>query len=84
MYTNSPGLPIGPFPSSFPLKPYVLLYPPYLCHMNYPSPPPYCDHPNNIWRGVKIVNRLIINPLNTKRRLLYLKTQFVPRCCAMY
>ena len=25
-----------------------------------------------------------INPLNTKRRLLYLKTQFVPRCCAMY
>ena len=25
-----------------------------------------------------------INPLNTKRRLVYLKTQFVPRCCAMY
>ena len=24
------------------------------------------------------------NPLNTKRRLLYLKTQFVPGCCAMY
>ena len=23
--------------------------------------------------------RLFINPLNTKRRLLYLKTQFVPR-----
>ena len=22
--------------------------------------------------------------LNTKRRLLYLKIQFVPRCCAMY
>ena len=25
-----------------------------------------------------------INPLNMKRRLLYLKTQFVPCCCAMY
>ena len=25
-----------------------------------------------------------INPLKTKRRPLYLKTQFVPRCCAMY
>ena len=25
-----------------------------------------------------------INSLNTKRRPLYLKTQFVPRCCAMY
>ena len=26
------------------------------------------------------VGRLTINPLTTKRRLLYLKTQFLPRC----
>ena len=32
-------------------------------------------------RSVKLTNiMIIINPLNTKRRLLYLKTQFVPRC----
>ena len=29
-------------------------------------------------------HNITINPLNTKRRLLYLKTQFIPRCCAMY
>ena len=30
-------------------------------------------------RGIVTVVQNIINPLNTKRRLLYLKTQFVPR-----
>jgi len=31
------------------------------------------------WKNV-ILFSAYINPLNTKRRLLYLKTQFVPRC----
>ena len=31
-----------------------------------------------VW--LNMFERKILNPLKTKRRLLYLKTQFVPRC----
>ena len=39
-----------------------------------PAPVPLC--PPKI---TKVLNYKVINPLNTKRRVLYLKTQFVPR-----
>ena len=44
-------------------------------YMPRPSHSSLFDHPNNTEWGVQI-----INPLKTKRRPLYLKTQSVPRC----
>ena len=34
---------------------------------------------DQVWFMVDDLHNFMINPLNTKRRLLYLKTQFVPR-----
>ena len=39
---------------------------------------------NVLHKQIQRHNAAALNPLNMKRRLLYLKTQFVPRCCAMY
>jgi len=60
-------LPSGLFPSGFPHQNFVCTSPlSHACYMLCPSHIPLFDHPNNIWRGVKIqrANFFQFNPSN--------------------
>ena len=72
---STPGSPKWSHSLTFPHQKPIYTSPvPHTRYMFRPSHSSLFDHPNNIGWGAQITN-----PLKTKRRLLYLKTQSVPR-----
>jgi hypothetical protein len=76
IFTCTPMSPSGLFPSGFLTKMmYAFLSLPS-CYLHRLSHPPWCDHPNNIWRSVQAMKFFIIQCYPASRHFLPLKSKY--------